>query len=67
MLDLDFIRQNKDAVRDAILKKGIELNLDEFLALDDNRRALIQESDSLRARQNDFNKKGHYRYEDVVR
>jgi len=57
MLDLDFIRQNKDAVRDAILKKGIELNLDEFLALDDNRRALIQESDSLRARQNDFNKK----------
>lgn len=57
MLDLEFIRQNQETVKDAISKKGIDLELDEFVKIDDKRRALIQESDSLRERQNAFNNK----------
>jgi len=57
MLDLEFIRSNVKQVKDAVEKKGITVDLDEFFSLDDKRRALIQEIDSLRERQNAFNKK----------
>lgn len=57
MLDIEFIRNNQDKVKTAIAQKGIELDLDALLKIDDQRRALIQEVDSLRAEQNVFNKK----------
>ena len=57
MLDLDFIRENQEKVKDAIEKKGINLDFDEFMRLDEKRRALIQEVDDFRERQNQFNKK----------
>jgi len=57
MLDIDFIRENQDKVKDAISKKGLGLNLDDLVKVDDERRALIQEVDSFRAEQHSFNKK----------
>jgi len=52
MLDLKFIRENRDLVRDGAEAKGITVNLDEIFALDDKRRALIQEGDALKAKRN---------------
>lgn len=52
MLDPKFIRDNPDAVREALQKKQVEFDLDYFLGLDEKRRAKIQEVESLRATQN---------------
>lgn len=52
MLDIDFIRIHADAVRRAIADKRIDLDLDRFLSLDEERRGLITERDLLLARRN---------------
>ncbi len=52
MLDLRFIRENRDLVRAGAEAKGITINLDEIFTLDDKRRALIQEGDKLKAQRN---------------
>lgn len=56
MLDLDFIRENASVVKKAIEQKGIKLDLDEFLKIDENRRTKVQQVDNLRKKQNDFSK-----------
>lgn len=43
MLDIKFIRQNTDIVREVIKNKKAHVDLDEFLALDDQRRKLLIE------------------------
>jgi seryl-tRNA synthetase len=50
MLSLQFIRQNPDLVRESLAKRGEVSGLDEVLRLDEERRRLIQEAESLRAR-----------------
>lgn len=52
MLDIKFIRDNPDLVREAARKKHIQFDLDKLLALDEKRRTLLQEVEGLRARQN---------------
>lgn len=52
MLDLKFIRANPDLVRQAIVNKNEKANLDEVLALDEKRRKLQFDFDTLKARQN---------------
>ncbi len=52
MLDLKFIREHTDAVRNGAAVKGITVDLDELLATDDRRRTLIQEGDALKAKRN---------------
>ena len=52
MLDLKYIRENRDLVRNGAEAKGITINLDEISTLDDKRRALIQEGDALKAKRN---------------
>jgi seryl-tRNA synthetase len=52
MLGMDFIKANPEAVRDAILKKGVDLDLDMLLALDGEGRALKTQIDELRASRN---------------
>lgn len=56
MLDLNFIRSHPDIVKKAIEKKHCQVNLDEFLKLDEKRRALLQEVEGLRRRQNEESK-----------
>ncbi|MEF8823595.1 MAG: serine--tRNA ligase [Desulfohalobiaceae bacterium] len=52
MLDLRFIRKNMDLVREALAKRGEELSIDDFLELDEERRAVIQEEEELRRQRN---------------
>lgn len=52
MLDIKFIRENKDVVALGAKKKHIEVDLDRLLELDDQRRALQAQIDEKRAEQN---------------
>jgi seryl-tRNA synthetase len=52
MLDLDFIRNNPDAVVRAAEQKGITIRMDEVLRLDRTVRRLKTEGDELRAKKN---------------
>ncbi len=59
MLDIRFVRENPEAVRENIRKKFQEQKLplvDEVLALDAELRAVKTEADSLRARRNSLSK-----------
>jgi seryl-tRNA synthetase len=49
MLDIKLIRENPDLVRQALARRGDETSLEEVLSLDERRRNLLQESESLRA------------------
>ncbi|HWP82145.1 MAG TPA: serine--tRNA ligase [Bacteroidota bacterium] len=53
MLDLKFIRDNPEKVREGIDAKGITVNLGDIISLDEQRRKLIQEGESLKAKRND--------------
>lgn len=52
MLDIKFIRENKDIVADGAKKKHIELDIDKLIKLDDKRRDLQVSIDAKRAEQN---------------
>jgi len=52
MLDLKFIRTNPQLVREALQKRGSDLNLDELLELDEKRRELLQQVESLKHHKN---------------
>ena len=53
MLDLNYVRENVDAVRAALGKRGMPRNaLDDFAAADADRRRVIAESDQLNAQRN---------------
>src|SRR3989344_5277282 len=52
MLDIKFIRQNTEIVRDAVKNKNVDLDLDKLLAADERRRHVMQEFEQLKAEQN---------------
>ncbi len=52
MLDIKFIRENQDLVIEAIRKKNANVDLDEWLKIDDNKRILQQKLEAKRAKQN---------------
>ena len=52
MLDIKFIRENFDLVRKGSEAKGLTVNLGEIISLDEKRRALIQEDETLKAKRN---------------
>jgi len=56
MLDIKFIRENKDLVKDAVKKKFMDVDIDRLLQLDEKRRGLIAESETIKAEQNKLSK-----------
>ena len=54
MLDIKFIRENKDLIKEAARKKRVKVDIDRLLAVDEKRRALIQEVDELRKKHKEF-------------
>ncbi len=52
MLDIKFIRENLDLVKDAARKKHVTVDLDALVAIDDERKLLQQKVDEFRAMQN---------------
>lgn len=55
MLDLKFIRENKDIVKEAIKNRGYKLDIDELLKLDEEHRKILVEVEDLRSRRNKAN------------
>ena len=55
MLDLKFIRDNKDLVKEAIKNRGMKLDIDELLKLDEEHRKMLVEVEELRSRRNKAN------------
>jgi len=56
MLDLKFIRENSNLVRESLKNRNTNLNIDNVLDLDEKRRVLIKEVDDLRFKHNKENK-----------
>lgn len=52
MLDIAFIREHPDVVREALRHLNMEAPIDDILALDRRRRELLQETEALRAERN---------------
>ncbi len=52
MLDIKFIRENKDIVKEGAKKKHIDVDVDALIDLDDKRLKLLLEVENLRAEQN---------------
>ncbi len=52
MLDIKFIRENPDLIKEAARKKHISFDVGDLLKVDDERRKLLQETEELRAKQN---------------
>lgn len=52
MLDIKFIRENKDIVAAAALKKHVSIDINELIALDDKRRNVLSNVEKYRAEQN---------------
>lgn len=52
MLDMNWIRENQETVKETAEQKKVNFPLEELLAWDDKRRGLLQETEQLRARRN---------------
>src|SRR5437879_11422175 len=57
MLSMQFIREHADVVRKALADRHSEAPIDEIIELDEKRRALLGETERLRAEQNAAGKK----------
>src|SRR3989338_499933 len=55
MLDIKFIRENPDAVKKSIKGRGLKLDLESLVKLDDSRRKASSELEGLRAEKNKAN------------
>lgn len=53
MLDIKFIRENPDVVKEAMRRRGEDAPIDEVLELDARRRALVTEAERLKAQRNE--------------
>lgn len=54
MLDIKFIRDNKDLIKDGARKKHLNFDVDALIAVDDKRRELMQKVETVKAEQNKF-------------
>ncbi|WP_353686196.1 serine--tRNA ligase [Thermodesulfovibrio sp. 3462-1] len=52
MLDVKFVRENPDKVKEALQKRGYEIDFDRFLALEEQRLKLLREIENKRAIRN---------------
>lgn len=57
MLDIKFIRENKDLVKAAAYKKHITVDVDKLVTLDDERLALLKDIEEMRSVQNTESKR----------
>lgn len=56
MLDINYIRDNTDKVKQAVVDKAMEVDIDFLLEVDTKRRALIEKVEALRADRNEVAK-----------
>ena len=56
MLDINFIRENPNKVKESIRRRGLNVDIDHLLETDNKRRELIEEVENLRAEKNKIRK-----------
>ncbi|MCL5093841.1 MAG: serine--tRNA ligase [Patescibacteria group bacterium] len=56
MLDINFIRENKEIVEKSAKDKGFRVDIDKLIKIDDRRRKLLTEIENLRTEQNKISK-----------
>jgi seryl-tRNA synthetase len=57
MLDIKFIRENKDIIALGAQKKKIDFDVEKLIKADDSRKELLQKIEELRAKQNEVSQK----------
>ncbi len=57
MIDIKVIRQNPEKIKKACQDKGVEVDIDQLLKIDEKRRNLIQINEELKSQHNQLNKK----------
>ena len=57
MLDIKFIRENKEVVQAGANKKGLKFDVDELIAIDEKRRELLSAIEKKRTEQNTYSEK----------
>ena len=57
MISIDLVRNHREYLRGALLKRGEDADVDELASLDSRRRSAIQRGDELRARRNEASKR----------
>jgi len=57
MLDIKFIRENPDKIKEACQKKKVDFDVDKFLKIDERRRELMKSIEELNAIKNQANKR----------
>lgn len=58
MLDIKFIRENKDLIKNNCLNRRVKIDIDELLKLDDERKEILQSVEKLRAERKQTSKGG---------
>ena len=58
MLDINFIREHSDIVKNACTNKNVNIDVDRVLALDKGKRQLMTEMEMLKAEQNKISRGG---------
>ena len=56
MIDIKFIRENIGKVKKGVLAKGVKVDIDKLLKVDNKRRSLIKEVEGLKAEKNKLGK-----------
>src|SRR3989338_9390678 len=56
MLDIKFIRQNPEKVKEVIVKKQANIDMDRVLELDEKKREYLQKIENMRSEQNKLGK-----------
>lgn len=56
MIDLREIRKNPDLLKRVLLRSNTDLNIEEFIKIDEDRRNLIYETETLKSEQNNYSK-----------
>lgn len=59
MLDINFIRENSQKVKEACEKKQVKVDVDKILELDKKKRELITNLENLKAKQNKISRASH--------
>ena len=57
MLDIKFIRENKDLIKAGAQKKHLDFDVDKLIAVDDKRKSALISIEAKRTEQNQFNEK----------
>lgn len=60
MLDMKFIREHADEVKENLKNRHNPFDVDEVLKLDEKRRALLQDTEALKSQRNAETKKLHW-------